>query len=895
MPLHSPNLDDRTFDQLMEESLQRIRASDVGWTDLTPNDPGIVLLELFSHLTETMLYRLNRLPEKAFIEFLRLIGVTRRPPAAASVTLEFRREEVSDEAVEVRRGTRVTSSRTDGDQEPPIFIITRSATIPAGATSALALALHCRQIEAELVGKGTGLPGLSVQAKNPPLIAPTGDQLDLVVAIEVNRNELDERARTLQYNNKTFRVWREVDNFTNLGNDRHVYVVDRMTGAITFAPAIGAVQQLGSHESGSNQTANANSSPSTSGEALAATPPLGSEIRLWYRQGGGNAGNVAAGELTVLKDPISGITVINPQSASGGRAAESLDNVLIRGPQELHSLQRAITARDFELAALYSSRSVSRAKAVTRATLWAHATPGTVEVLLVPYLPTELWPDGRVTVDMLAERQTDPVREQIQLAIDERRPLGTTALANWARYKTVGVRTRIVVRREEDKDAVETRVRERINRTINPLSSSDDTDGWPYGQALRASHVYDIALAEPGVLWADRVRLNVDEAPDQRVASLAADAFQPNAWYAGSGSTLFRTLNNGDGWEVAGRFEDEQISGVEPHPDRAGMVAAVTETADRGSSRIHISQDSGESWPLTFSFAFEIHDFAWLQRDHESVVLLATDRGLFELRAQAGSAPVQILVNLQDQSMGFYAVTTVREVRGQITVAVAARETDGVFLSNEGGLQGTFRKIGLDGDDIRVLTIQYDGPRAFLWAGAFAAGGNDPGDGCFRWELRGSEDSPEGWEAFKAGWNGGSCRDVAFLGMHVLAASHRSGILRLDASKRDSAWVPSEVNSGLPQRDSGRFNPVNAVATAPQSRARVQLEGLLASSNPAEAGQQVLAGCIDGAYRSINGGAQYSSLSNKEFADKVTLPPTWLFCSGTHEITVMDEDEAERD
>ena len=890
MPLQSPNLDDRTFDQLMEESLRRVRTSNVGWTDLTPNDPGIVLLELFSHLTETMLYRLNRLPEKAYIEFLRLIGVTRRPPAAASVTLEFRREEASDEAVEIRRGTRVTSSRTDGDQEPPVFIATRAVKIRAGETSALALALHCRQIEAELAGKGTGQPGLSIQAKHPPLIAPTGDQLDLVVAIEVDRTELDERARTLQFNGKTYRVWRQVDNFTNLGHDRYVYVVDRMTGTISFAPALGTsvdtVQQLGSSDP---------IAATGSIKALAAIPSIGREIRLWYRQGGGNAGNVAAGELTVLKDPIPGITVTNPQPASGGREAEALDNVLIRGPQELHSLQRAITARDFELAALYSSRSVSRAKAVTRAALWAHATPGTVEVLLVPFLPQEQWPDGHVTVDMLTERQTEPVRAQIQRVIDERRPLGTTAIASWARYKTVSVKTRIVVRREEDKNAVENRVRKRINRTINPLPVSGDSDGWPFGQALRASHVYDIALAEPGVLWADRVRLMVDEAPDQCVTTLAADAFQPNAWYAGSGSTLFRSLNDGDGWESAGRFADEEIALVEPHPDRAGMVATVTKSATEENAQIHISQDSGESWPLTFSFAFEINDIAWLQRENESVLLLATDRGLFELKARGGSAPVQILVDLQDQSMGFYAVAAVREVRGQITVAVAARETVGVFLSNEGGRQGTFRKIGLGGEDVRVLKIQYDGPRAFLWAGAFAAGGNDPGDGCFRWELRGSEDSPEGWEAFKTGWNGGSCRAIAFLGMNVLAASHRSGILRLDAGKRDSEWVPSAVNSGLPQRDSGRFHPVNAVATAPPNRINEQLEGVRAGVTAAQAGRQVLAGCIDGAYRSLDGGEQYVSLSNREFADKVTLPPTWLFCSGDHEITVMDEDEAERD
>ena len=43
----------------------------------------MVLVEVFAYLTETMIYRLNRVPEKAYIEFLRLLGVTLLPPAAA--------------------------------------------------------------------------------------------------------------------------------------------------------------------------------------------------------------------------------------------------------------------------------------------------------------------------------------------------------------------------------------------------------------------------------------------------------------------------------------------------------------------------------------------------------------------------------------------------------------------------------------------------------------------------------------------------------------------------------------------------------------------------------------------------------------------------------------------
>ncbi len=67
MSLPSPNLDDRTFRQLLDECIVRIKKSCPQWTDLSPGDPGMTLLELFAFLTETMIYRLNRVPEKAYV------------------------------------------------------------------------------------------------------------------------------------------------------------------------------------------------------------------------------------------------------------------------------------------------------------------------------------------------------------------------------------------------------------------------------------------------------------------------------------------------------------------------------------------------------------------------------------------------------------------------------------------------------------------------------------------------------------------------------------------------------------------------------------------------------------------------------------------------------------
>ena len=45
MPLRPPNLDDRRFDQLVGEARRRIAQHCPEWTDLTPGDPGMALVE----------------------------------------------------------------------------------------------------------------------------------------------------------------------------------------------------------------------------------------------------------------------------------------------------------------------------------------------------------------------------------------------------------------------------------------------------------------------------------------------------------------------------------------------------------------------------------------------------------------------------------------------------------------------------------------------------------------------------------------------------------------------------------------------------------------------------------------------------------------------------------
>src|SRR5512138_1330842 len=68
------NLDNRTFDDLMEELRGLIPRYAPEWTDHNLSDPGITLLELFCWVAEGMIYRTNRIPESSRRRFLELLG-----------------------------------------------------------------------------------------------------------------------------------------------------------------------------------------------------------------------------------------------------------------------------------------------------------------------------------------------------------------------------------------------------------------------------------------------------------------------------------------------------------------------------------------------------------------------------------------------------------------------------------------------------------------------------------------------------------------------------------------------------------------------------------------------------------------------------------------------------
>src|SRR5204863_8637421 len=59
-----PVLDNRSYQDLLDDALARIPVHNPEWTNFNRSDPGVTLLELFAFLTESVIYRANQIPER---------------------------------------------------------------------------------------------------------------------------------------------------------------------------------------------------------------------------------------------------------------------------------------------------------------------------------------------------------------------------------------------------------------------------------------------------------------------------------------------------------------------------------------------------------------------------------------------------------------------------------------------------------------------------------------------------------------------------------------------------------------------------------------------------------------------------------------------------------------
>ena len=318
-------------------------------------------------------------------------------------------------------------------------------------------AVHAAAVDGESLGVSEGVPGVAYPLRYRPLLAlEPGDTLEVSEPGE-----------------EQWVPWQPVVSFAqSTAGDRH-FVLDRERGELRFGPAI--------------------RQPDGGWRQFGAVPPEGSALRFTrYRHGGGRAGNVAAGALTMLVSHLAGVvSVTNPEPAVGGADAEPLESARRRAALELRTRTRAVTVEDFERLTVEASTRVARALCS------APPGDGPVRVHVLPRIDP---PDRLLTIQELTP--DEDLMRSLAEKLEERRLIGTSVVLVPARLRGVSVAVDVRTTPLADLERVRQDVEHALYTYLNPLiggSPDGPGAGWPAGRAVGQGELFGIVYGISGV------------------------------------------------------------------------------------------------------------------------------------------------------------------------------------------------------------------------------------------------------------------------------------------------------------------------------------------------------------------------------------------------------------
>ncbi len=168
MSIPLPELDDRSFADLVEEARTLLPGLDPGWTDHNPSDPGITLVEMLAWITEMLLFSANQIPESHVRSYLALLD----GPAPDGVVSPGSGSLADATAATMRRLHEQYRAATATDYEQ-LALHTWPGTVEAAALGPTGRVRRARSV-----------PGRNLAASGAAITEPAADHLSLVVLPE---------------------------------------------------------------------------------------------------------------------------------------------------------------------------------------------------------------------------------------------------------------------------------------------------------------------------------------------------------------------------------------------------------------------------------------------------------------------------------------------------------------------------------------------------------------------------------------------------------------------------------------------------------------------------------------------------------------------------------------
>ena len=289
------------------------------------------------------------------------------------------------------------------------------------------------------------LAGLALEVVEPRSLEPPGG--DLAAERPLSAVTTPAEAGTAEDPLPVVRRWRQVDTFAFAGPSDRVFVLDSTKGIVTFGDGRNGM-----------------------------IPPAGHDniVARHYDQTQGEAGNVPAATLTILRPGIADIdAVYNPAAAAGGVGGDTAATVARTGPGRVRAGGRAVQLADMSVLAEMASPQVCRARANTR-------------------------PDGTIVVSVLA-RSGDPRPYAGPALLDEvRDAVRSRSLATLAGvisaaepvYRPIDVVADVTAAAPADQRiGAQADLVRLLSAFLQPVTGGSAGEGWHFGASVTAAAI----------------------------------------------------------------------------------------------------------------------------------------------------------------------------------------------------------------------------------------------------------------------------------------------------------------------------------------------------------------------------------------------------------------------
>jgi baseplate J-like protein len=117
MSISSPKIDKREFDELIREFRQYAPFYTPDWDASNEQDSGVALSKVFAKILSYVIDRLNKAPQRNYIEFLNMLGVRLTPAQPARAYVTFMLSEGVKQDIFVAAGTKLTTAASEKHAE----------------------------------------------------------------------------------------------------------------------------------------------------------------------------------------------------------------------------------------------------------------------------------------------------------------------------------------------------------------------------------------------------------------------------------------------------------------------------------------------------------------------------------------------------------------------------------------------------------------------------------------------------------------------------------------------------------------------------------------------------------------------------------------------------------